>query len=566
MKRSKLIVFYLVLISFPVILKAQQNSYGTVTIASPTAAALGKYADIPVSYHTGIPQINIPLYTVKAGSLELPIGLSYHASGLKVMETASWVGAGWSLNAGGVITRTVMGLPDEKNTGSGAVDIYGYYTDSGYNKYLYQNGADQDWLGFSAGRKDGEPDLFFFNFGGYSGKFFFRDDHTPILVPQQDIRIVPYFPNPGTTSIQGFTIITPDGNQYLFGNTPNVTTTPPIEITNPYSIQYGYSSGTAISSWYLNKVISYDGVFSINLTYTPESYGYYTLSNNPMDPFSASNNVIELGLTKNIISGVKLSQITFPNGKIDFIPGQVRTDLSDDQHTPTDNTNTSATSLGAINISNNDSSFCKKYIFSYGYFMDNVTATPTMLNDYSVTLLTDRSRLRLDSVKEQTCDNLLQIPARRFTYFGEMVPRRLTLALDHWGFFNGVTSNQTLIPTYTETTNGTVSNTITGANRDANWPAMRGGSLNKMTYPTGGYSIFDFEPADSYNKSITTPQLQNIPNTNVSVHMQGQGTIFSQTFTFFFQRSGNDYDGAKLYTRLSRHCNYKRFDWLHRIF
>src|SRR5450432_1783014 len=114
MIRSKLIIFYLVLISFPLILSAQSNSYGTVTIASPTAASLGKYADIPVSYHTGIPQINIPLYTVKAGSLELPLGLSYHASGLKVSETLSWVGGGWSLDAGGVITRTVMGLPDEK--------------------------------------------------------------------------------------------------------------------------------------------------------------------------------------------------------------------------------------------------------------------------------------------------------------------------------------------------------------------------------------------------------------------------------------------------------------------
>ena len=36
------------------------------------------------------------------------------------METSSWVGANWSLNAGGVITRTVQGAPDEKATSNNA--------------------------------------------------------------------------------------------------------------------------------------------------------------------------------------------------------------------------------------------------------------------------------------------------------------------------------------------------------------------------------------------------------------------------------------------------------------
>src|SRR6187402_2739427 len=90
------------------------NTIGHVSIASPTAASLGKYGDIPVGYHTGVPDISIPLYTVTAGSLKLPIGLSYHASGLKVQEPSSWVGAGWTLNAGGAITRTVVGAPDDR--------------------------------------------------------------------------------------------------------------------------------------------------------------------------------------------------------------------------------------------------------------------------------------------------------------------------------------------------------------------------------------------------------------------------------------------------------------------
>src|SRR5450432_128485 len=424
----------LISLSLPLIGEGQTNPYGEVSIASPTAASLGKYADIPVSYHTGIPQINIPLYTVKAGPLSLPISLNYHASGIKVLETASWVGTGWSLDAGGVITRTVVGQPDEKNTGSGAVDLYGYYSDSGYNKYINKNFPYEDWVGMSAGRLDGEPDLFFFNFGGYSGKFYFRDDHTAILVPQQDIKIIPYFPNPGYQSIQGFTVITPDGTKYYFGSTPAYPDTPnsppPVELTNPYSSETGYQSGTALSSWYLNKITSAEGQFSITLTYSSEVYGFYTLSCPPRDT-NTSPSTPELNLIKNIISGVRLNQIKFPNGTVTFNPGAYRTDLSDNYPNNLDNSNSSARTLGSINITNNGFSngFCKKFLFNYSYFIDNTSIQPTVLTTAGLNMQTDKSRLRLDSVLEMSCDNLLRIPARKFTYFNDLLPRRINVAI-----------------------------------------------------------------------------------------------------------------------------------------
>ena len=90
-----------------------------IIMPAPNAASLGKYADIPISYNTGVPNIDLPLYEVKEGPLRLPISVSYHASGIRVGEAASWVGLGWSLNAGGLITRTVLGKPDE----------FGYFVD-----------------------------------------------------------------------------------------------------------------------------------------------------------------------------------------------------------------------------------------------------------------------------------------------------------------------------------------------------------------------------------------------------------------------------------------------------
>ncbi len=464
---------------------AQNNPYNEVSISSPNAASLGKYGDIPVNYHTGIPQIGLPLYNIKVGSLELPISLSYHASGLKVMEPASWVGAGWSLNAGGVITRTVQGTPDEKGTGVSSGQTKGYFSDYGYSNYIMVPSSTpgvnmEDWSGIANGSKDGEPDLFFYNFGSYSGKFYFRDDRTPIFVPEQDIKVE--YNYSGSGSIQGFILTPPDGIQYYFGNTPGFSGVAPVEVTKSFTSQ-GLNNGAAISSWFLNKIASADGQFAINLMYQTENYSYYTTSMFPVDGNSSDN---EYNLVKNVLQGVKLKQISFPNGNINFSTGAVRTDLSDNALILNDNVNTEARSLDTIKISDNGN-FCKSYVLSFSYFIDAATSLTGFYSTYNF-LQTDRKRLRLDSLKEVSCDGALVIPAYKFEYYAG-VPRRLTFAQDHWGFYNGAVANSKLVPTYTVNSFTTVS----GANRDASWPQMNAGTLNKITYPTGGSSTFNFE-------------------------------------------------------------------------
>ena len=79
---------------------------------SPQSAAYARYGEYPVDHSTGVPKIEIPIYTLNTGDYELPISISYHASGIKVLDVSGPVGLGWTLNAGGVITRTVCGAPD----------------------------------------------------------------------------------------------------------------------------------------------------------------------------------------------------------------------------------------------------------------------------------------------------------------------------------------------------------------------------------------------------------------------------------------------------------------------
>lgn len=549
---------------------AQKNPYNEVSISSPNAASLGKYADIPVNYHTGIPQISIPIYTIKEGPLSLPISLSYHASGLKVMETASWVGAGWSLNAGGVITRTVQGAPDEEQTSSVYNQTDGHLSKGGYNNYLWVPGGApqpppsltwapqnqmQDWGYFAEGKKDGEPDLFFFNFAGYSGKFYFHDDGAAVLVPEQDLKIeYSYTPGVGK-SIESFTMTTPEGTKYYFGKTASTTDTDPIEKTNPFTVDAGLTTGTAVSGWYLNKITSVDDLFNITLLYTPENYSYYTVSLFPVkyDTALAGHKPI-----KNMMSAVRLTNILFTNGKIDFIPATTnRLDLNGSINSFIDDANTEAKALASIQISNAGTTVCKKFDFSYSYFEDNTSAVPPGLIS-SVT--TDRKRLKLNTLQESSCDGTVIIPPHQFDYFTELVPRRFSFAQDHWGFINDATGNTSLIPTL-------FPNSFEpqyGANRDASWPAMRGGSLKKITYPTGGYTDLEFEPNYTwvnYNRSSwvfrfsqsagydgsSLPVTQYQPFTNNSYRINfTNSTAGSQAFLRIYNSSNVEVKGYVL--------------------
>ena len=83
----------------------------------PEASSLGKFGQTPVSLYTGIPQISIPIYTLKLHNVELPVSLDYHAGGIRVSEIASTVGLGWALQAGGMISSTSVGQADFSERG-----------------------------------------------------------------------------------------------------------------------------------------------------------------------------------------------------------------------------------------------------------------------------------------------------------------------------------------------------------------------------------------------------------------------------------------------------------------
>jgi hypothetical protein len=84
---------------------------------SPNAASLGAYGGLTPNLVTGAAAVNVPVYSFKVADHDIGVALSYGSSGFKVDEYCTQVGSGgWSLLAGGVISRVICGIADERST------------------------------------------------------------------------------------------------------------------------------------------------------------------------------------------------------------------------------------------------------------------------------------------------------------------------------------------------------------------------------------------------------------------------------------------------------------------
>jgi len=181
MKRRAALIFYLL---FLLVFARQANGQflkPPVNITSPNASTLWRFDEIPISLFTGLPSIHIPLHTFTQGDLQIPITLSYHASGVQLDQHPGWTGLNWNLSAGGAISRKINDKPDEAHTDNPEIFIggprAGYYynhkvtnpTNAQWDTKAYIisliNGVDQVIM-------DKQPDEFTFSFLNYSGKFY----------------------------------------------------------------------------------------------------------------------------------------------------------------------------------------------------------------------------------------------------------------------------------------------------------------------------------------------------------------------------------------------------------
>jgi YD repeat-containing protein len=444
------------------------NILPKVSPLTPEQTSFARFGNYTVDLFHGLPDITIPLYEIKSGSLSLPISLSYHASGIKVNDWGSWIGIGWSLNAGASITRRVMGLPDEQpnNYLSG-----GTVRDaSNINKSAQ---SDLDYLqNINRGLIDGEPDIFCYNIPGMNGKFLFNqpDNLKPILIPFAPIKI-------NKVSDAEFKISSENGTIYDFGT---------IESTNVKT--------TSTSAWLLSQISSANQQDKINFTYNSrwgtvgDDYQDYVIDDQEpinYDLFHYSSTYTTYPQTSDInvfCNEQKINEITFNNGKVRF-----NTSATDRADGYPGQKALSSIEVLSLDPATNTYTLIKKINFYQSYF----TSGTSNIGSYD-------KRLKLDKI-EISDKNGNVIEKYQFDYNTDIsMPDKLSRARDFWGYYNGK-NNNTLVPQLTVPfVDGPNQSThVIGSNiansRDPDATKMQACVLKRITYPTGGYTDFFYE-------------------------------------------------------------------------
>lgn len=511
---------------------------------SPNASSLGTYGDIPVGHYTGVPNINIPLYEIESGNIKVPISLSYHAAGIKVAQEASWVGLGWSLNAGGIITRSIRGW-DDLRTGD-QYNPVGYPSgldlpsDANYTIDINGNEAiNARYVRYAENEEDSEPDIFYYNFGNYSGKILLRKGKIPVILNQDPLQIEQF---------NGSCIIrTPDGNAYYFGTTEESSIYNHLLASNTRILREIQPYVT--NSWYLDSIVSphNDKVIfrykknsrrirnqlaatnSVFLDAPEGDTGVHWWVYTDTAPFTfygyTSDSPSHLSFSETVVDEVLLEEIIFREGRVRFSTTG-RTDLIVDN--PAD---TIPQRLDEIAIYN-DLDTINLYQFNTSYFQSTNGTTA------------DQNRLRLDQITD------LAGRQYSFTYNGESLPKKTSSSVDHWGLYNG--ANNEVFDDYAAIPNidvwySYIHFIYAGANREASSVKSKAAILTRIDYPTGGYSEFDYELND-YITSYETIGYENVSNSlnggnSQTINLESITGITFQ-FTFTKNQSGCLWEGS----------------------
>jgi len=450
---------------------------------TPDASSFIKFIDNQVSLFTGSVDFTIPIIDINQGGINIPISLRYNTTGIKVMEEASWVGLGWNLNVGGVITHSINGTldgPSEYNTFLNPEIIEKQddeYVLVAEGTLTNPSNGSQDILATinainSAYYGGLNPDIYYFSFLNYSGKFYVHPITKEIRLANEESRIkfTLYSDVPGATFWKA---ITPDGTTFFF-TVKSFTERP----------------GNIISSenFYLSKIITQEGE-AIDFNYnTDESF---SISFNNDHIRYGHIGIIETGpaLIKNDYTTCTLSSISTPNITINFNSlTNDRMDLPSERK------------LTSVDVIDNLNDRTRTFKFYYDYFISSIAGNYCTSSFFNATKATHR--LKLTEFKEEG------LPGYHFNYI-DGLPIKTTYAVDYWGYYNGEINNTRLFPKFKDLHPVDESFPSTGGGRRAaNVDFATAGLLSTIIYPNGGERRIDYESNTFNNQFVILSKQQ----------------------------------------------------------
>jgi len=470
------------------------------------------------------------------------VALNYSSgNGLKTGDMASCVGTGWSLVAGGVISRMQVGEPDDQIGRDGGEDDlnkyppgYLYNTTSpsvgcpnALTKYPIFDHMNQLYKPVNSVAADREKDYFSFQFNGRTGLFVLGDfnpvTHTGTCASLGESKLIMTFTTDPTlhssyhirTTITGFTIQDENGLIYKFttwgkakilknsfcdANATDQLTQPDLQGGNVYH-QAGFDDNTIednyiINSWYLTEIED-------ALTHRKIEFTYNTTTINTVSGVAATyykeKNYAVLSHKRSITSTPQIAAIDCPDGyHVSFGYGKDRVDMTGDQ------------ALASVDITYTQSNTrsVSRFVFNTTYVMGSRYGNPVNDNQKRI------ARLYLLSVTEFGADLKGFSKPYLFDYYlgsgngDDVVPAPFSHLKDIWGFYNGDYSTYyngsatVSIPVGTQLSNLSLAqikglcflsgstNTPVFFNAKPNY--AKNGLLRQITYPTGGFLIYEY--------------------------------------------------------------------------
>ncbi|WP_298900951.1 RHS repeat domain-containing protein [uncultured Psychroserpens sp.] len=512
---------------------------------SPTVANLMQFEEVPVSYYTGQPNISIPIYSKALnGDLAVNIGLSYNTQGVKINNISGWTGTGWSLNAGGVISRTVRGEPDEITPSNSSTIKTGiYHLDDYWNYASLSDPLKVKFnylvIGDNGNKYDNKPDLYQFNFMGYSGRFvILKEGNT--LVPEFISKTGKFkveFNHNSDFEISDFTVTDMKGYIYTFDVVESSQTTPftgsIAQGTSAGNVSaspknYNYSANTA---WHLSKVEASNGEDLVSFSYHNILENYVASASRTTSRISNAhlmtdyNGFVASSFNQGVLEPLQtvsyqnMSTYTKKIQNITFIRDNIRVLFDIKQGYPHPETDGAVLDKIRIEDANdiNNIILNKTYQLSYQETVDNSLGSQNLLKRLWLTKVTETANT-IDHDYILDYNDKQNLPGFN----------KDDIRGDSWGYYSGINvgSSGCSGSAYSE-------------------DIIRTGLLKSIEYPTGGVKEFVFEHnsysyyqnqligANDYNENPRNWTTPNNPPSSFS-HDNGQnpgGTEFIEIFT-----------------------------------
>lgn len=439
---------------------------------------------------TGNLTVSIPLYTLPGGDISAPVSIVFSGRDITYSSEASNIGLGWSLMAGGVITRTVRDQPDHHDWGErwdGNYDwFYGPYVGSLYGDEEQNPGGynecDQGLQSLAA--FDTEPDVYSYSFAGYSGKIHFKAGETEADGMKATMYPDKSFVLENTGS--GLLVTADNGIKYYFDES---------EVLE--------SGGT--TSWFLSRIVSSTGR-TILFTYENEHYKKEPSYNYG----SATKYITWEGGSWNYAGGSALSSPAYTTKRISRIDSDMghivfghdsRVDMLGWGDLP------NTRRITDMEVYNSDDELVKGYAFDNDQYFESPAGSSQP--EYLI------KRLKLDAVSEYNKHNEF-LPAYTFNYDYSITlhkkgvhienPNDTDMALDSWAVPPlwqyatnlSISNNPEAIPfvRFDEYYNEAEEGFFRIPGTEYMKPSGEYFFIEKVGFPTGGHEQYEYEDHD----------------------------------------------------------------------